>query len=174
MNIVLRCAAILMIVLAIACGGSDGANNAEVPISKSASSKTAKPGATVAPDRLALLEEAAMETGIAIAEKDWATLYLSYPEAFRDKCPAPDFLAMWTFIEVFGEMPDGLAFTLHRVWIEGDLGYVEGTWSKDGVAWGEDSEGEPDPAFTWIDGAWITWVSPEEMEKDNPCEITFE
>ena len=149
---------LLLATLTIACGDTDTPSIEPPP----------------APDRLALLEDAAMLLGNTVAEKDWATLYLSYPQDFRAKCPAPDFLQMWVFIEVFGEMPDGLTFTLHRVWIEGEYGYVDAEWVKDGVAWGFDEEGEPDPSFVWVDSAWAVYVSPEEMAKDDPCEIALD
>ena len=164
---------IILVIIGNACGSTEPAQpQAQQEAATAAPEPTNEP--TPVTDRLALLHDASLALGTTIAEKDWATLYLSHPEEYRAKCPAPDFLKMWTFIEVFGEMPDGLTFTLHRVWIEGDLGYGDGEWDKDGVIWGEDAGEDRDPLFEWVDGAWVMYISPEEMAKENPCEITFD
>ena len=129
---------------------------------------------TQSSDRAALLEETARTYANALAKREWILVHALYPDEFKVKCSGGDFAALMTFVWEFAGFPEGMTVVLEEVRVDGDQGWVEARFEKNGVEieLGEESA-DDEPSFIWKDGKWVYFVSPEELAKDNPCSLDF-
>ena len=125
-------------------------------------------------DRAALLEQTAKTYANALGKREWALVHALYPDEFKVKCSAGDFAALMTFAWGFMGVPEGTTVVLEEVRADGDQGWVEARFEKDGVEieLGEETS-DDEPSFVWEDGKWVLFVSPEELAKDDPCSLDF-
>ena len=137
---------------------------------------TPVPTPTATLDRVALLEETARILGDALVKREWAVMYALYPDEFRAKCPAEDFAGVMTFAVMFLDIPEDASFVIGEVRLDGDYGWLEAHLEKDGekieLDDGQGAAGR-DPDFVWQDSKWVSFVSSDELAKDNPCELSF-
>ncbi len=128
------------------------------------------------PDRTELLSHTADISAQAWANGEWLTLHALFPDEFKAKCSGSDFAGMMFIgMSVVG-MPEGATATIENVRVEGDEGFADIEFYKDGLKldlFDEDTEDDI-PAFLWQDNRWTGYVSPEEMAKDKPCELAWE
>ena len=133
---------------------------------------TPEPTPPQSSDRAALLEEAGRTSGNALAKREWLLAHALYPDEFKAKCSGGEFAALMTYAWGFLGIPENVTFVLEEVRVDGDEGWVEARFEKDGVEikLGEKSV-DDEPSFIWKDGKWVYFVSPEELAKDNPCSL---
>ncbi len=145
--------------------------NATRPITPTA---TTEPTAEV--DRAALLSQVGTVAGGALAKREWALLRSFYPDEYKANCSLEDFTVLLTFAWSFWGMPEGASFVLDGVRIDGDNGWTDSHWEKDGVPFDlDDDEGVTDeePGWVWQDSKWVVYVSPEVLAEENPCSLEF-
>lgn len=169
---VVRLVALAIIVTAIACGGEDPKGT------RAASSATQDETVAqeVKPDKEELLKQNAETAAQAWVKGEWLTVHALYPDEFKAKCSGSDFAAMMLFAMSFNGMPEGATATVDNVRVEGDKGFADIRFSKDGLeldVFDEDTDDET-PVFLWKDNRWISYVSPEQMAEDKPCELAWE
>ncbi len=125
------------------------------------------------PDRAALLKEFAQLGGDAMAKREWAFVHALYPDEFKAKCSLGDFAGLMTFAWAFSGIPEGVAYVVEGVTIDGDQGRVESYFEKDGVQIELDDDGDEEPDFIWQDSKWVAYVSPEDLAEEDPCSLDF-
>ena len=125
------------------------------------------------PDRAALLKDFAQLGGDAMAKREWAFVHALYPDEFKAKCSLGDFAGLMTFAWAFSGIPEGVAYVVEGVTVDGDQGRVESYFEKDGVQIELDDDGDEEPDFIWRDGKWTVHVSPEDLAEEDPCSLDF-
>ena len=157
-------AAALMLMGTITCG----AESEEKP----SPSATRAPEPTPEPDRMSLLQEVAEADALAFEEGHWLVLYARYPDEFKEKCTSSDFAFVMMFALSLWGMPDDFSASVETVRIEGDQGWVDIRFEKDGLEL--EIEEDDTPSYLWRDGEWVAYVSPEDMLEDKPCDLSWE
>ena len=158
-------ASLLILLAAVACGTEPE------PV---ATTVAATPSPTAQdPDRAALLKEFAQRWGDAMAKREWAFVHALYPDEFKAKCSLGDFAGLMTFAWAFSGIPEGVAYVVEGVTVDGDQGRVESYFEKDGVQIELDDDGDEEPDFIWRDGKWTVHVSPEDLAEEDPCSLDF-
>ena len=159
-----------LLVLA-ACGdGGDGPAPPPEPTSTMVPpSATPIPTPTPEPDRVQLLEDFFQKRGDAVVKQEWALLYAYQPKAFNANCDLADFvgglIVYWSLIG----LPDGLVYVVDAVRADGDIGWAEGHFEKDGLTIEtglEDDDGDDDPGdhdAVWQDGKWQLYMTDEQI-----------
>ena len=114
--------------------------------------------------------------GEATASGDWLMIHSFYPDEYKTKCTSDEFIGIIFFAQALGVIPktDGITYVLEDVSIDGDDGMVNSHFEKHGIEvelFGDQGSENDEPGFVWQDGRWVSFVSPEEMAKDNPCEV---
>ena len=125
------------------------------------------------PDRVALLEELALRTGNATVRGEWAFSYGLQSEEFQERCTLNDYVALLTVAWAFYGVPEGSTYVLDGVRIEGDYGWIDAHFEKDGVEMNLDTDDDVEPEVIWRDGAWAFYLSPQDMAKENLCSLDF-
>ena len=97
-----------------------------------------------------------------------------YPAEYKAKCSASDFAEIMTFSWAYLGVPEDVTVIVENLRIDGNLAWAEIRFEKEGVeiVIGEEST-ENDPTFTWEDGQWVIYVSPEYLAEDDPCRLDF-
>ena len=185
-------ASLLVLLATVACGTetpepvatTEPTTTVESPLpTNTPFSPTAEATATPTPtdtaqdsDRATLLKEIAQLRGDATARSEWAIVHAFSPDEFRAKCSLGDFAALMTFARAFLGIPEDSSYVLDGVRIDGDNGWIDSHWEKDGVPFHvDDDEGATDeePEWVWQDSKWVAYVSPEELAKEDPCSLDF-
>ena len=175
-------AASLLVLLAAAACGSEAE-----PVAATEPTATTESMATVAAtptptdtdqdsDRATLLKEFAQLGGDAFARREWAIVHALYPDEFRAKCSLGDFAALITFGSAFLGIPEDSSYVLDGMRIDGDNGWIDSHWEKDGVSFDlDDDEGitDEEPEWVWQDSKWVAYISPEDLAEENPCSLEF-
>ena len=172
-------ASLLILLAAVACG-----SEAPEPVAATEPTATTESMATVAatptptdtaqdPDRAALLKEFAQLTGDAIARREWAIVHPLYPDEFRAKCSLGEFAAMTAFVVAFAGIPEDITYVFESARVEGNHGYIDSHFAKDGLEIDLGGEEETDPHALWRDGKWTFYVSPEDLAEEDPCSLDF-
>ena len=104
---------------------------------------------------------------------EWAFTYGLESEEFQESCTLNDYVALMTFVWAFYGVPEGSTYVLDGVRIEGDHGWVDSHLEKDGVRMDLDTDGDFEPEVVWRDGAWVFYLSPEDLAKENLCSLDF-
>ena len=163
-------AIIALALLALACAEEAPVQPTSAPAQAAAVvTPTAMPEPT--DNREALLEEAAETFAKAFEDREWATLYALQHKEYREKCAFGEFVGMMFFAVAFIGLSEDTTVTVISMRIEGDEAWVDMLWEQDGVEldFGDDNA---NPAFVWQDGRWWGYVSPEEMAKENLCDLS--
>ena len=172
-------ASLLVLLAAVACG-----SEAPEPVAATEPTATTESMATVAatstptdtaqdPDRAALLKEFAQRGGDAMAKREWAIVHTLYPDEFRAKCSLGEFAAMTAFVVAFAGIPEDITYVFESARVEGNHGYIDSHFAKDGLEIDLGGEEETDPHALWQDGKWTFYVSPEDLAEENPCSLEF-
>ena len=122
-------------------------------------------------DRATLLKEFAQLGGDAFARREWAIVHALYPDEFRAKCSLGEFATMAAFLVAFAGIPEDITYVVESVRVEGDHGYIESRYAKDGLEIDFGEENEADPNALWQDGEWTVYVSPNELAEEKPCSL---
>ena len=131
----------------------------------------AVPAAGQISDRAALLEAFAQRWGDAMAMREWAFARGLYPDEFRDRCTVTDFAALMTAVWAFYGVPEGLTYVVEVVRVDGDHGWVDGHYERDGVQMDLDTDGDVEPEAVWRDGEWAFYLSPAQLAEENLCAL---
>ena len=161
---------LLILLAAVACGTETE------PVATTEPTATTPTDTAQDSDRATLLKETTQLGGDAFARREWAIAHTLYPNEFRAKCSLSDFAALMTFGWAFLGIPEDSSYVLDGVRIDGDNGWIDSHWEKDGVPFDlDDDEGVTDeePEWVWQDSKWVVYVSPEELAKENPCSLDF-
>ena len=137
---------------------------------------TATPEPTAEVDRAALLSQVGTVAGGALAKREWALLRSFYPDEYKAKCSLEDFAVLLTFAWSFWGIPEGASYVLDGVRIDGDNGWTDSHWEKDGVSFDlddDESVTDEEPGWVWQDSKWVVYVSPEVLGEENPCSLEF-
>ena len=120
----------------------------------------------------AQLRQTAETFAEAFAAGEWAVVHAMYPKDYKDRCPFGDFIGLITFAKVFLGIPDDMTANVESVRVEGDLGWADIRYEKDGVELDFDTDENPDrPDFAWDGSRWFPYQSPEEMSEEEPCAL---
>ena len=122
-------------------------------------------------DRATLLKEFAQLGGDAFARREWAIVHALYPDEFRAKCSLGEFAAMTAFLVAFAGIPEDITYVFESARVEGNHGYIDSHYAKDGLEIDFGGEEETDPHALWQDGEWTVYVSPEELAEEKPCSL---
>ena len=122
-------------------------------------------------DREALLEAFAQRWGDAMAMREWAFAHGLYPDEFRERCTVTDFAALMTSVWAFYGVPEGATYVVEGVRVDGDHGWVDGHYEKDGVQMDLDTDGDVEPEAVWWDGEWAFYLSPAQLAEGNLCAL---
>ena len=167
---------LVMLLLITACAVESDVQTSDAPAPTP--THTVTPTATATPepvtDRTVLLEEFAQTWGDAIAKQEWAFAHALYPDEFKEKCPQLDFAGLMTFVWAFAGYPDDLEFRVDEVRIDGDKGWVDGSYHKNGVTIDilpSDDEEADEQDVVWKDGKWSLYMSPDDLAVHKPCEL---
>ena len=164
---------LLILLVAVACG-TEAPEPTATTESMATGAATPTPTATAQdPDRAALLKDFAQLGGDAMAKREWAFVHALYPDEFKAKCSLGDFAGLMTFAWAFSGIPEGVAYVVEGVTVDGDQGRVQAYLEKDGVQIELDDDGDEEPDFIWRDGKWTLYVSPEELAEEDPCSLDF-
>ena len=125
------------------------------------------------PDRVSLLEELALRAGNASVKGEWAFTYRLKSEEFQERCTLNDYVALMTVAWAFYGVPEGSTYVLDGVRIEGDYGWIDSHLENDAVRMNLDTDGDVEPEVIWRDGAWVFYLSPQDMAKENLCSLDF-
>ena len=125
------------------------------------------------PDRAALLKEFAQLGGDAFARREWAIVHALYPDEFRAKCSLGEFAAMTAFLFAFAGIPEDITYVFESARVEGNHGYIDSHYAKDGLEIDLGGEEEADPHALWRDGEWTVYQSPEDLAEEDPCSFDF-
>ena len=125
------------------------------------------------PDRAALLKEFAQLGGDAFARREWAIVHALYPDEFRVKCSLGEFAAMTAFLFAFAGIPEDITYVFESARVEGNHGYIDSHYAKDGLEIDLGGEEEADPHALWQDGKWTVYQSPEDLAEEDPCSLDF-
>ena len=184
-------ASLLVLLAAVACGEetpelvattepSAAISATAPPTDTPVPSTTAEPTPTQAPtataqdpDRAVLLKEFAQLGGDAMAKREWAFVHALHPDEFKAKCTWNDYAGMMTFVWAFAGIPEGVAYVVKGVTVDGDQRRVQAYLEKDGVQIELDDDGDEEPDFIWRDGKWTVHVSPEDLAEEDPCSLDF-
>ena len=171
------------VIAAIGCASDSGtaprqvAQSTAPPVGTSVPTpaSTAIPTLTPGPSREALLREFALTWGNAFAIRDWASVHSTYSDDFRSKCPVSEFAEWVAFLNdnAIG-VPEGATYVLDSVMIEGDYGWVNSYFVKDGrqIFHDEDQNMANEPAeAVWRNSKWGTITSPELLAQEQPCSL---
>ena len=142
------------------------------PIPTSPPVSTATPEPVI--DRAVLLEEFAQVFGNAIAKQEWALAHALYPDEFKRKCPQLEFATLMTFVWDFAGYPEDLEYRVDDLQIDGDDGWVDSSYLKDGLIIDilpSDDEEDHGPWAVWVDGEWSIYMSPDDLAADEPCSL---
>ena len=120
-----------------------------------------------------MLEELALRSGNAAVKNEWAFSYPLQAEEFQERCTLNDYVALMTIVWALYGVPEGSTYVLDGVRIEGDYGWIDSHLEKDGVRMNLDTDGDIEPEVVWRDGAWVFYLSPENMAKENLCSLDF-
>ena len=122
-------------------------------------------------DREAPLEAFAQRWGDAMAMREWAFAHGLYPDEFRERCTVTDFAALMTSVWAFYGVPEGATYVVEGVRVDGDHGWVDGHYEKDGVQMDLDTDGDVEPEAVWWDGEWAFYLSPAQLAEGNLCAL---
>ena len=125
------------------------------------------------PDRAALLKEFAQLGGDAFARREWAIVHALYPDEFRAKCSLGEFAAVTAFLFAFAGIPEDITYVFKSARVEGNHGYIDSHYAKDGLEIDLGGEEEADPHALWQDGKWTVYQSTEDLAEEDPCSLDF-
>lgn len=188
MRFVLAILLLIGVIAAIGCASESGTTPQPVTLPTSTPvltqpTATPEPTLTSVPaqtsqdtEREDALREAAITYGDAYGMRDWSTVHSYKSDYFQTKCPLADFAEFATFINDNDPsgVPMGATYVLEGVRVEGNYGWVDGHYEKDGFSIYQDvNQNQPDePAeVAWVDGKWVDIDDPEFLSQEAPCDI---
>ena len=123
-----------------------------------------------------MLRAESITSGNAFAMRDWATVYSPYPNEFKNKCSVSEFAEWASFVNDNDPngIPQGATYVLEGVIIEGDYGWVNSHFVKDGrqIYHDADQYTMNEPAeVVWTGERWENIIPPEFLAQERPCSL---
>ena len=141
---------------------------------------TESSGAAETEDRTESLETLALNIWRGLFGQDMDALnaaYSQFPDEYKTRCSLDSYLTVaqltTSIIEgTYGPL-DGLEVEVGNAWIDGDLGYADATFTRNGevVQFGETSQ-SVDPVGVWTGDSWERWLSPAEEAGEDLCSLS--
>ena len=119
----------------------------------------------------ALLEQAALDWGQARQERDWNTLYRSYPAGFRQKCSQEEYRGYAPNLDIITggpSIPENAEFILERVSLGQDTGTIHFHFNRGGR---EVSGSGGTMRMAWEDDGWVIQQHKSVLAMERPCDL---